>query len=45
MAYRHGGKALVVYYDGSAVSMSRAEMKAIDDQGGANHPFWKADAK
>lgn len=44
MAYRHGGKALVVYYDGSADSMSWAEMKAIDDQDGANHPFWKADA-
>lgn len=45
MAYRHGGKAVVVYYDGSTGLVSRSDIEAIDKQGGANHPFWNAGAK
>jgi prepilin-type processing-associated H-X9-DG protein len=45
MAYRHGGKAIVVYYDGSTGFVSPADIRAFDAQGGANHPFWKANAK
>lgn len=39
-AYRHGGKALVAYYDGHVSEMSKGEMKEIDDKGGKEHPFW-----
>jgi prepilin-type N-terminal cleavage/methylation domain-containing protein/prepilin-type processing-associated H-X9-DG protein len=42
MAYRHNGKAIVVYYDGSSGMVSPADIRDIDAQGGANHPFWKA---
>jgi prepilin-type processing-associated H-X9-DG protein len=45
VAYRHGGKAVVVYYDGSSGLISPSDMRAFDQQGGANHPFWKADAR
>jgi len=45
IAYRHNGKAIVVYYDGSSGTVSPADIRAFDAQGGANHPFWKADAK
>jgi prepilin-type N-terminal cleavage/methylation domain-containing protein len=43
IAYRHGGTAVVVYYDGSTGFVSPAEMRGFDAKGGANHPFWKAD--
>jgi len=45
IAYRHNGKALVAYYDGHVAEVSMNDMKKIDQQGGANHVFWKADAK
>ena len=45
MSYRHNGKALVVYYDGHAGEVSIADIKKIDTEGGANHIFWKGDAK
>jgi prepilin-type processing-associated H-X9-DG protein len=45
IAYRHNGKALVAYYDGHVAEVSMNDMKLIDQQGGANHVFWKADAK
>jgi prepilin-type N-terminal cleavage/methylation domain-containing protein len=45
IAYRHNGKALVVYYDGGAGVISPEEIREIDDKGGANHPFWKANAR
>ncbi len=45
MSYRHGGKALVVYYDGHVGEVSLADIRKIDAQGGANHIFWKGDAK
>lgn len=44
MSYRHGGKALVVYYDGHVGEVSVADIKKIDTQGGANHIFWKGSA-
>lgn len=40
-AYRHGGKALVVYYDGRVGELTMDDMKRIDDKGGEEHPFWK----
>lgn len=45
MSYRHGGKALVVYYDGHIGEVSLADVRNIDAQGGASHIFWKGDAK
>lgn len=44
IAYRHGGKAIVVYYDGSTGLVSPDDIRAIDAKGGASHPFWKANA-
>jgi prepilin-type processing-associated H-X9-DG protein len=43
IAYRHGGKAVVVYYDGSSGFVSPDDIRAFDARGGSNHPFWKAD--
>ena len=42
IAYRHRGKAAVVYYDGSMGMISPGEMKTIDSSGATNHPFWRA---
>ncbi len=42
IAYRHGNKAVVVYYDGSTGFVTPADMRGFDAKGGANHPFWKA---
>lgn len=42
IAYRHGNKAVVVYYDGSSGLVSPADIRSFDTKGGANHPFWKA---
>lgn len=42
LAFRHGGKAIVVYYDGSTGLITQEELRRIDAQGGRNHPFWKA---
>lgn len=44
IAYRHQNKALVVYYDGRAAVITRAEIASIDSNGGATNPFWKADS-
>ncbi len=44
IAYRHSGKALVVYYDGHVGEVSIADMRRFDTLGGANHIFWKANA-
>jgi prepilin-type N-terminal cleavage/methylation domain-containing protein len=43
IAYRHEGKAVVVYYDGSTGLISPQDIRRFDANGGANHPFWKAD--
>jgi prepilin-type N-terminal cleavage/methylation domain-containing protein len=44
IAYRHQNKALVVYYDGRAVVITRADIARIDSNGGATNRFWKADS-
>ena len=44
IAYRHQNKALVVYYDGRAAAINKADMTRIDSKGGAMNPFWKADS-
>ena len=44
IAYRHQNKALVVYYDGRAAVITRADVTSIDSNGGATNPFWKADS-
>ena len=42
MAFRHGGKAAVVYYDGSSGFVTYADIARFDANGGATNPFWKA---
>jgi prepilin-type N-terminal cleavage/methylation domain-containing protein/prepilin-type processing-associated H-X9-DG protein len=42
MAFRHGGKAIVAYYDGSSGFITQDDLKRFDRSGGLNHPFWKA---
>lgn len=42
IAFRHGDKAIVVYYDGSSGFVTPADIKRFDAKGGINHPFWKA---
>lgn len=42
LAYRHGGKAVVVYYDGSTGLVGMDDMARFDANGGKEHPFWKA---
>jgi prepilin-type N-terminal cleavage/methylation domain-containing protein/prepilin-type processing-associated H-X9-DG protein len=45
IAYRHNKKAIVAYYDGHVGEVSMDDIKQIDQKGGANHVFWKADAR
>lgn len=42
LAFRHGGRAIVAYYDGSTGLITQEELRAIDAKGGKSHPFWKA---
>ena len=42
MAFRHDGKAIVVYYDGSTGFITQGDIKAYDAKGGLANPFWKA---
>jgi prepilin-type N-terminal cleavage/methylation domain-containing protein/prepilin-type processing-associated H-X9-DG protein len=42
IAYRHGNKAVVAYYDGSTGFVTPGDLRAFDAKGGASHPFWKA---
>lgn len=42
IAYRHQGKAIVVYYDGHIDELSIPEIKTIDQRGGAKNIFWDA---
>jgi hypothetical protein len=44
IAYLHQNKALVVYYDGRAAAINKADITRIDSKGGATNPFWKADS-
>lgn len=41
IAYRHGNKALVVYFDGHVGEMGKADFEAIDKAGGGDNIFWK----
>lgn len=41
IAYRHGNKALVVYFDGHVGEMGKADFEAIDKAGGVSNVFWK----
>lgn len=42
LAYRHGGKIVVVYFDGHVGELSKSEIEEIDKtKGGANSAFWK----
>lgn len=44
IAYRHGNKALVVYYDGHVGEMSNEDMKLIDkSNGGSKSALWLPD--
>jgi prepilin-type processing-associated H-X9-DG protein len=48
IAFRHGGKALVVYYDGHVGELTMADLKKIDSEGipnGVANIFWNADGK
>lgn len=45
IAYRHRGKAAVVYYDGSTGVISPGDVKKFDSNGATYHPFWRADFK
>jgi prepilin-type processing-associated H-X9-DG protein len=40
VAYRHGNKALFVFFDGHVAELTKEEIKAIDNKGGSKHPFW-----
>lgn len=40
LAYRHGDKILVVYFDGHVGEMSKGDIQAIDKRGGKNNAFW-----
>ena len=40
IAYRHGNKAVVAFYDGHTETISIDEMREIDRKGGINHVFW-----
>jgi prepilin-type N-terminal cleavage/methylation domain-containing protein/prepilin-type processing-associated H-X9-DG protein len=41
IAYRHGNKAIVVYFDGHVGEMSKGDLEAIDKRGGSNNVFWR----
>lgn len=41
IAYRHGDKALVVYFDGHVGEMGKADFEQIDKSGGKNNAFWR----
>jgi len=42
MAFRHDGKAVIVYYDGSTGFITFGDLKRFDANGGIANPFWKA---
>jgi prepilin-type N-terminal cleavage/methylation domain-containing protein/prepilin-type processing-associated H-X9-DG protein len=45
IAYRHGGKAVVAFYDGHTEMISINEMRALDRLGGINNVFWGGDKR
>lgn len=40
IAYRHGDRAVVVYYGGHAAIISEANINSFDNNGGASNIFW-----
>lgn len=42
MAFRHGNKAIAVYFDGSTGFITKGDIERIDAKGGKNNIFWKA---
>jgi len=40
IAYRHGRKAIAVFYDGHTELISPADMQKFDARGGVNNAFW-----
>ncbi len=42
MAFRHGNRAIVIYYDGSSGLVSMDDIARFDANGGINNPFWRA---
>ncbi len=42
IAYRHDGKAIVTYYDGSSGTFSAGDVRGFDKNGGNKNPFWLA---
>jgi prepilin-type N-terminal cleavage/methylation domain-containing protein/prepilin-type processing-associated H-X9-DG protein len=40
LAYRHGNKTLVVFFDGHVAEISKGDMEKIDNQGRSNNVFW-----
>jgi prepilin-type N-terminal cleavage/methylation domain-containing protein/prepilin-type processing-associated H-X9-DG protein len=40
LAYRHGDKIIAVYFDGHVEQLSKADILAIDKNGGAANVFW-----
>ncbi len=42
LAFRHGGRAIVAYYDGSTGLITQGDLRQFDANGGLSHPFWKA---
>lgn len=45
IAYRHGYKVLVVYFDGHVGEMGKADFEAIDKSGGKSNAFWNPKAQ
>ncbi len=45
IAFRHSGKAAVVYYDGHAGLVSPADIKNYDTNGGEQNVFWNGNAQ
>ncbi len=40
MAFRHGDKAIVVYFDGSSGMITKQDIERFDAAGGNANPFW-----
>jgi prepilin-type N-terminal cleavage/methylation domain-containing protein/prepilin-type processing-associated H-X9-DG protein len=45
IAYRHGDKVLIVYFDGHVGEMSKGDMEALDAKGGKSNAFWNPKSK
>lgn len=45
IAYRHGGRAVVVFYDGHTETMTIDDMRKIDKLGGIGNVFWGGDKR